>query len=104
MPHSRGRNTTSFLFKKKKKRVNFDSRDNSRRGKCPVRQWELFLIHKCDFECSWSNKLAHCFAYFFLKIFSGLKEERSLTQGMKDSSVSEQTEKMKFHPYQDMQR
>ena len=77
-------------------------------GKLPVRLWELFLAHKCDFVCdfvcSWSNKLAHCFAYFFLKIFSGLKEERSLTQGMKDSSVSEQTEKMKFHPYQDMWR
>ena len=94
MPCSRGRNTTSF----------FNSRDNFRMGIFPVRQWELFLANRCDFVCSWSNKLAHCFANFFLKIFSGLKEERSLTQGMKDSSVSEQTEKMKFHPYQDMLR
>ena len=67
MPHSRGRNTASFLFTKKKNRVNFDSRDNSRRGKLPVRQWELFLTHKRDFVCSWSIKLAHCFAYFFWK-------------------------------------
>ena len=72
MPCSRGRNTTSFLFTKKtttttKNRVSFGSKDNSKMGKLPVRLWELFLADKCDFVCSWSNKLAHCFAYFFWK-------------------------------------
>ena len=72
MPCSRGRKTTSFLFTKKnnnnkKNRVSFGSKDNSKMGKLPVRLWELFLAHKCDFVCSWSNKLAHCFAYFFWK-------------------------------------